>query len=131
MKRFTIILILAILGLPFLADAQSFYAIRRNRSLIVMGGVGNSSYFGDLKDPRKYLDPKFNITGGLQYFVNPRISVRTELTYFQLKGDDAASEDNSRKRRNLSFESNNFEFTATGAINLLPLGQRFYQRPNI
>src|SRR5690242_10067682 len=107
MTRFKVILALVILGLPFFGEAQSFYAIRRNRSLIVTGGIGNSSYFGDLKDPREYLDPKFNITGGLQYFVTPRVSVRTELTYFQLKGDDAKSEDPSRQRRNLSFQSGN------------------------
>jgi len=123
------ILVLLILGQTLFVSGQSFYAIRRERSLIVTAGTGNASYFGELKDPKEYLDPKFNLCLGLQYFVDPRISIRTELTYFQLHGTDANSSDGSRVRRNLSFNSGNFEFNANGTINLLPLGHRFYQRP--
>lgn len=110
------------------ADAQSFYALRRGRSLIASFGVGNATYFGDLQDPKKYFDSKLNITGGLQYFVHPNISVRGELTYFQLQGDDSNSADDSRVRRNLSFHSSNFEASFTGAFHLFPNTQRFYQR---
>lgn len=130
MKNIRLLAIIMIL-LPTLADAQSFYAIRRDRSLIVTAGTGNASYFGDLKDPKEYLDPKVNVMGGLQYFFNPRFSARAELTYFQLKGSDANSTDGSRQRRNLSFTSGNFELAFTGTANLFPLGTRFYQRPAI
>jgi hypothetical protein len=114
----------------YFADAQSFYALRRERSIIASFGSGNASYFGDLKDPKEYMDPKFNLTAGLQYFVNPRSSARVDLTYFQLKGDDAKSDDDSRQIRNLSFTSGNIELALTGTVNLLPMGSRFYQRPS-
>jgi len=130
MKKASIILVIIVTLLPLFAEAQSFYAIRRDRSLILTAGVGNAAYFGDLKDGNKIFDPKLNVTAGLQYYINPRISVRTDFTFFQLAADDADSEDPSRQRRNLSFKSNNFELTATGAINLFPhQGTRFYQRP--
>jgi hypothetical protein len=122
-----VLFIVALLLVPTLVDAQSFYALRRSRSLILTVGTGNASYFGELKEDKDYLDAKLNITGGLQYYVSPSISVRMELTYFQLHGDDAKT---VNKNRNLSFTSGNFEWNATGAINLFEKGQRFYQRPN-
>jgi hypothetical protein len=126
-NKYTLFVVMLTL-LPFYLDAQSFYALRRNRSLIVTVGTGNASYFGELKEDKEYLDPRVNITAGLQYFVSSNISLRTEFTYFQLHGDDAKT---VNKNRNLSFTSGNFELSFTGAYNLFPLGQRFYQRPGL
>ena len=111
-----------------MASAQSFYAIRRERSIIGSVGTGVSSYFGDLKEEPRSIDPKPTINVGLQYFFSSRIAVRAEITWFQLTASDADSEDQSRINRNLSFSANNFELSATGAINLFPNGVRFYQR---
>lgn len=110
------------------AESQSFYSIRRDRHLILHGGMGTSSYFGELNNPGDYIDAKPNINVGAQYFLKPRINVRADLTWFQLSGSDEEA-DESRKPRNLSFRSNNFELTATGAFYLFPIGTRFYQRP--
>lgn len=116
--------------MPLVSKAQSFYSIRRERSLIVVAGVGTSSYFGELKNPGDYVDAKPTINLGLQYYIHPNINLRTELTYFTLKGDDAKADgDSGRKNRNLSFTSGNFELNATGAVSIFPLGHRFYQRP--
>lgn len=124
------ILLLLILA-PILASSQTFYAVRKERSLILVGGVGTASYFGDLKDPGELIDVKPSISAGLQFYFTPRVSVRSELTYFSIKGDDASSSDQSRVDRNLSFTSSNFELNAVGVVDLLPLGRRFYQRPGI
>jgi len=97
--------------------------------LILVAGTGASSYFGELKNPKDYIDAKPNVNLGLSFYLTNRISVRTEATWFQLKGDDAKADDGSRRRRNLSFSSNNFELNATGAINLYPNGNRYYRRP--
>ena len=126
-----ILLLLLFQLVPLLCDAQSFYAIRRERSLIALAGAGSSSYFGELKDDGDLLDPKASLAIGLQYYFTNRISARSELTYFTLKGKDETSSDPSRVRRNLSFTSGNFEFNMVGMVNLFPLGRRFYQRPNI
>ena len=68
--------------------SQSFYAVRRERNVIASFGTGNATYFGDLKNPGLKLDPKLNINIGLQYFVSSRISLRSEINWFQLSGSD-------------------------------------------
>ena len=129
-KILSVIAVLLVVSLY--AEGQSFYAARRERSLIVEGGVGTSSYLGDLKNDKDYIDAKPTVNIGLQYYLSNRISVRAEGTWFQLKGDDSkAPLESGRQARNLSFESNNFEFNATGHISLLPMGKRFYQRPPV
>lgn len=114
-----------------LADAQSFYSIRRGRSLMLVGGTGTSTYFGELANPGDYLDAKPNINAGLQYFFGNHISARAEVTWFTLKGSDAIAGDPGRVPRNLSFKSNNYEISATGAFSFLPNGNRHYRRPNL
>lgn len=132
MKRLLFLFLALVVTLPEVLG-QSFYSIRRERDVIATIGSGASTYFGELKNPGdNFADTKFNVNVGLQYYFTNRISGRAELTWFQLEGDDSKADDGSgRKERNLSFISNNFELSATGAINLFPMGQRFYQRPNI
>jgi hypothetical protein len=130
MKKFYFLTYLLVL-VTVVAEAQSFYAIRRSRSLIFSAGTGNATYFGELKDPGIHLDAKPNLNVGLQYFVSSRVAVRSEVTWFQLSGTDALSSDLSRVRRNLSFLASNFEASMTGAFNLIPHAYRYYQRPNL
>ncbi|HEY0740182.1 MAG TPA: DUF6089 family protein [Chryseosolibacter sp.] len=111
------------------ADAQSFYSVRRDRTLIFSAGSGTSTYFGELANPGDYFDARPNINIGLSYFVAPQISVRAEATWFQLAGSDAKAGDPTRTPRNLSFVSDNYEIGLTGALHLFPLGNRYYQRP--
>ncbi len=131
MKRVIIVFLVLVVTLPEVF-AQSFYSIRRERDVIATIGAGSSTYYGELKNPgENFAETKLNINVGLQYYFTNRISGRAELTWFQLQGDDAKADEGSRVRRNLSFMSNNLELSATGAVNLFPMGQRFYQRPNI
>lgn len=129
MKK-TTLLALAILICGTLA-AQSFYSIKRDRHWIASVGTGTSSYFGELSNDSDYIDAKLNLNFGLQYFISERISVRSEITWFQLSGDDAEADTQGRVNRNLSFVSNNYELNIQGIINLFPKGQRFYQRKPI
>ncbi|MFN8689357.1 MAG: hypothetical protein ACK5XL_05090, partial [Cyclobacteriaceae bacterium] len=85
MKRASLLMV-SLLLLPFWLDAQSFYAIRRERSLILVAGTGTSSYLGELSKPGDYLDAKPNLNLGLQMYLSRRISIRSELTWFTLKG---------------------------------------------
>jgi hypothetical protein len=114
-----------------LVSAQSFYAIRRERSLILVGGLGTSTYFGELANEGDYIDAKPTISAGLQYYFTNRISVRSELIWFQLNGDDSKADESDRIVRNLSFTSNCLEFNTVGLLQLGPHGQRFYQRPKL
>lgn len=120
----------SLLLLPFWLDAQSFYAIRRERSLILNVGTGTASYLGELTEPGDFLDARPTLSAGLQLYFTRRISVRSEIAWYTLKGSDAAYGSEGRNfNRNLSFKSSNFEFNAVGMIDLKPRGNRYYRRP--
>ncbi|HRI80130.1 MAG TPA: DUF6089 family protein [Cyclobacteriaceae bacterium] len=126
------IVIVGLLGL-FIANAawsQSFFAMRRDRSLILTVGTGTSSYYGELTNDGDYLQANPNFHAGFQYYLSRKIAVRSELSWFQLSGDDSkAPIESGRQGRNLSFKSNNFEISFVGIYNLYPQGRSFYQRP--
>lgn len=124
-----LLVVIALILVADLAFAQSFYAIRKSRALILVAGTGTSTYFGELANPGNYIDAKPNFNAGLQYYFTPRISTRAELTWFTLEGTDSKADDGSRVKRNLSFQSNNVELAFTGAFNLFPNGNRYYRRP--
>ncbi len=128
MKKLYLLTCLLIL-VTVVAEAQSFYALRKNRALILSVGTGTSTYFGELKNNGDYLDAKPNVTAGLSFFVLPQVSLRGDVAWFQLSGSDAEANDPSRAPRNLSFTANNFEIAFTGALYLLPNPYRYYQRP--
>ena len=113
------------------ANAQSFYSVRRERSLILVAGTGSSTYFGELANDGDYIDAKLNVNAGLQYFFGNHISARAEITWFSLKGSDAIAGDPGRIPRNLSFNSNNYEISGTAAFSLFSNKDRFYRRPGI
>lgn len=115
---------------PEFANSQSFFSIRRQRSLILTGGTGSATYYGELSNPGTYLKFQPNVNIGLQKYMSSRINVRVELNWFQLKGTDAQASDEGRKVRGLSFHSSNFELSAVGAINLWENGNRYYRRPS-
>lgn len=126
--RFLPIAVLFFVLVTELSFGQSFYAIRRERSLMVTVGSGSANYFGELVNPGSLGKIRPNLVLGAEYYFFNRISARTELTWFMIAGDDAKA-NSDRVERNLNFFSNNFELSATGAVYLLPNGVRFYQRP--
>jgi len=127
MRKLLVLILLLIVAEA--TTAQSFYAIRKNRSLILIAGTGTSTYFGELSNPGDYFDTKLNISAGLQYYLTPQISVRTEVNWFTLQGSDSKADNNDRQQRNLSFRSRNIELNAIGMINLFANGNRYYRRP--
>ena len=128
--RVLFVFIVLLLLLPERADSQSFYAVRRERNLIVTAGSGIANYFGDMVDPGDWGKTRYNIVVGAEYYLNQRISVRSELAYFRLAGNDNIANDD-RVERNLSFFSGNMELSAAGTISIKKMGKRFYQRPRL
>ncbi|MBL7873723.1 MAG: outer membrane beta-barrel protein [Cyclobacteriaceae bacterium] len=120
---------IALLLLANICFSQSFYAIRKDRALILTAGTGTSTYLGDLANDGDYFDAKGNLNFGLQYYFTPRISVRAEVAWFRLAGSDIKAGHPDRVGRNLTFQSNNYELNATGMINLFENGNRYYRRP--
>ena len=130
MKKVVLVGLVAGLLTCDFAQAQSFFAMRRGRSLILTVGTGTSSYFGELTNDGDYLQANPNFHAGLQYYVSSKIGIRSELSWFQLSGSDAkATVESGRRPRNLSFSENNFEISAVGIYNFYRQGKSFYQRP--
>lgn len=130
MLRKLYFILFAISAVPLFCDAQSFYAIRRNRNLMVGGGSGIAYYQGDMVDPGEFGFVKPNIAASAEYFFLPRLSARAGLTWFMLKGDDRKANDD-RVERNLHFRSSNWELNTSVALSLMPTGARFYQRSRV
>lgn len=128
--RSTIIVFLIILLSGAELYSQSFYNYRRGRDMIASAGTGTTTYFGDLANDGDYFDVKPQLNLGLTYFFNKNFGARSEVQWFQLAGDDANSNEENRKERNLSFQSNNFELNVVGIFQAFQDGTRYYQRPS-
>jgi hypothetical protein len=111
-------------------DAQSFYSVRRDRSLIALVGLNTATYYGDLKSDSDLIDVRPSISLGIMTDLNERFSVRSELSWIFISGHDYQSHGNGTAGRNLSFYSNNYELNVSGVINIFRQRGRFYQRPN-
>ena len=98
-----------LVAVTIVAEAQSFYSLRRDRSVIATIGLNTSTYYGDLKDDSDLIDAKPSLSLGLMTSVSRRISVRGEFSWVTLSGRDAESTDGGGKtKRNLSFTSSNY-----------------------
>jgi len=88
----------------------------------VGGLIGVSNYLGDLVPSEDYfLGTSFAIGATYQYNFTDRISVRGNLIWGQIHGDDQNSTyDSGRRQRNLDFHSHILEVSALAQINLLP-----------
>lgn len=84
--------------------------------------MGVSNYLGDLVPPQEYfLGTSFALGATYQYNFTDRISVRGNLIWGQIRGDDRnSSYDSGRRQRNLSFHSHILEFSALAQVNILP-----------
>ncbi|HTF16719.1 MAG TPA: hypothetical protein VK658_01535 [Chryseolinea sp.] len=127
MKKSIVALLVASLVIPLTTYSQSFFALRRERNFLVSLGSGTANYYGEMVNPGELGRLRPNIAAGAEMYLTSRISVRTDLTWFQLYGNDADADDD-RAERNLHFRSNNVELAFLGVYNLSPMGQRFYQR---
>lgn len=128
MMRRSPLLICTLLLASLVAQSQSFYAIRRERSVIGNVGLGTANYFGELTNPGTLGSVKYGLNIGLEKFFTNRIAARLDANWYQISGTDEKADDD-RVLRNLSFVSNNIEASTAVTVNLLPHGLRFYQRP--
>jgi len=112
------------------SNAQSFYSFRRDRDFLLTFGGGPATYLGDISNRGEFGDLNGHAVFGAEYYLNHRASVRSELTWFQISGNDANAKDD-RRERNLSFKTSALELSFTGVYYLVPQGVRFYQRPKL
>lgn len=77
------------------------------------GGLGATSYAGDLSRGYKPLDSRFSLYGFYRLNFTEFLSFRTSLMYGRLTGDDSNPIDPLAEERNQSFRANFFELAGT------------------
>lgn len=105
--------------LIFCFKAESQHATIRSRSELGFL-LGGTYYIGDLNRFNQVENTK--LAGGLIYRfnVNPRLSLRGNFIYGNVKGDDAQSNSELYKNRNLNFSSSILEAAAGIEFNYFP-----------
>lgn len=109
--RLVFMIIIALL--PFGLFAQKSY-----EAGLMFGG---SSYQGDLS-PRAVelstsgIHPSLGVF--FRYNINRYLSAKANFSYGKISGDDADANEEGRRQRNLSFQSNLIEFGITGELNI-------------
>ncbi|HEX8547570.1 MAG TPA: hypothetical protein VF691_11450 [Cytophagaceae bacterium] len=94
----------------------------KHEKLSILGGIGFSTYYGDLCDKFSCMTPRFNGGIGLLYRITNHISAKTEINYFRLKSTDVYEE------RNLNFRSGNVEWALEGVYDIFPYTKHFRKR---
>jgi len=105
--------------------AQSFYRYQRSGQLNIYGGTGLTKYFGELSDEKKLGDINAHFTIGMTIPLRSRWSFRPELSYYRISAADSdLPKGDSRRVRNLSFRSDNFELSGLMVYGLHAKNQR-------
>jgi len=102
---------------------------KKNRYFIAGGSFNFLTYFGDLAPVNNFISTEFSqikpgISAFAQYRYGPRMSLKAELLYGRLTGDDFSSADpddeNSKSRyiRNLSFRNDVLDFSLMSQVYL-------------
>lgn len=98
----------------FVASCLTCFVARGQRFHLGLFG-GLAAYNGDLTEeifPKKVTNGAIGITGN--YELTDKIILRGGLTYAVVGGADRFSDDQSRRERNLAFETSIWEFSAVG-----------------
>lgn len=124
-RYFTVFLLFSLFLLPYLSQAQRWKYVRQE----VFVATGASNFMGDLGGANKVgsnfvadfdlamTRPAFAV--GYRYRLLEYVSVRGQLAYARLAGNDNATEELHRKNRNLHFRSPLVEFGAIGEFYFL------------
>ena len=99
------------------ANCQRATPLSRSELGITVGGM---YYLGDLNPYKHYSNTQ--LAGGLLYRfnVNPRISLRFNLLYGNVKADDSESSNDLLRNRNLNFSSSVLELAGGVEFNYFP-----------
>lgn len=112
MQRLVLIMI-AVLAIGSSSQAQKGHELG--------GWLGTSLYFGDLNTNINLKNPGLALGLLAKYNYNSRVSLRAGLSYANVSANDAESDNNFQRNRNLSFESTIWDMTAGVEFNFLPL----------
>lgn len=125
MNRFSFLLFLLFITVSSVVVSQPRYRIfdfrdPKLKSFSVHGQLGLASYFGDLCPTGDcYSNSKFNFGIGANYRMNDYIFFTLNAQYYRISGSDLESGNTGRLKRNLSFRSDNLEFSGIANFEFL------------
>lgn len=88
------------------------------------GGLGVSSYYGDINQEGVFYEPHLSIEGFMRYNFNKRYALRAHVLSTKLKGRDRDFESPYQKIRSKFFVRSIIEVGVVGEVNFFP-----YQNP--
>lgn len=107
------------------------------------GGIGLANYLGDIGGGAgeaknsvadlKVGESKLSLTAFSRYRINHRFSLASFLTYGRISGEDANSENASRRGRNLSFRNDIIELSLRADVTIYvnyDVGRKGYYNPD-
>ncbi len=113
MKKIVNVLIVSIISLSARAQMMESYVQEGEFGL----GIGMGHYFGDLNTRAALNRPKISAGAFFRKQFGNYIGVKVAANYAQLGYSDIYSENETQKRRNLSFNSNIWELSLSGDFN--------------
>ena len=107
---------------PFLITAFcliTICSVHAQKGWEIGGWLGTSLYYGDLNNKVNFNDP--GLAGGFltKWNFNTRLSLRGSLNFGMISADDADSDNNFNRNRNLSFKSNIWDITTGFEFNFM------------
>lgn len=102
---------------------------KAQRGWEIGGLVGTAWYFGDLNTRYSLSKPGPAASFAGRFNFNNRISVAGQLSYSWLEADDADSENEFERARNLNFRSHTFDLSGVFEFNFLPYTHGKYEEP--
>jgi hypothetical protein len=106
-------------------DSLSMYEPRKTSIFLNAGGT---QYVGDLWEVGDELNPGLTFGIGIRQRIAPMFSIRGDLSFYNIKGDDRLTTNPGRNNRNLSFKADNFEASLMGVFHVFP-HYSYQQRP--
>lgn len=130
---------LALLGTTQQAEAQQFTKRKQYTSIGV--NVNAANYFGDIEPNVNFAsfrggDTRYNVGLSIEHRFFPRISLRGNLSYSRLAGDDQKSADPSdanarfRNYRNMTIRNNVAELNGQVVVDLIENRNNYLKRPD-
>lgn len=119
MKKLQILVLLAVMLLPVVVQAQRYSQRWKAHRSELHFGVGATNFLGELggadqigtdyfKD-LEFSQTRIAIAAGLRYKLNQSFALNTKFTYGKVSGNDALTDEFFRNYRNLNFKSNIYE----------------------
>lgn len=124
-RLFILIICLFTISATFSQQKRKGNGMEYINSIQLTGGLGTSTYYGDLCENMECMIFRPQASLGVIYRNSDRLLLRSEFAYVRLAGSDARGENRSR---NLSFRSNNYEISFSAVYDFIPYERKFRYR---